>query len=683
MIRFIALALLCAALPAAADHEYFIAPGGNDAADGSAAAPWGTLEGARDNLRALRASGALERRVLVNLRGGAYSLAGGPLRLTHEDSGKPGAPVVWRSAPGEQAVLTGGVPITQWDVQDGVWVAEVSAIADPETGAPGALWINGERRTVARTPNEGYFKTAGKADPALRVDLTASRSYDNHAFAYTEGLERWPDMAEALVSVFHAWEVSYHRIAELNTDLKNVQFVNDAYWPFGQWGTGQRFHVENVRAALDLPGEYYVNRAEGKLYYLPLPGETPGNTAAIIPSARQLLLVEGDPESGAFAEHLHFERLALHHTDWPIGAKGHSDPQAAHSVHAAVQWKFARHCALQEVEIAHTGGYALWLDAGCQQNRVQRNHWYDLGAGGVRVGGNTQPVGTLSAEDVVATRNLIDNNWMHDGGRIYHAGVGVWIGHANYITLSHNEISDFYYTGVSNGWVWGYGDNPAHHNIIEYNHIHHIGKGVLSDMGGVYNLGIQPGTIIRNNRIHDIYSYQYGGWGLYTDEGSTEMLLENNVVFNTTNGGFHQHYGRNNRIRNNIFAFSENEQIAFTRVEEHRSLVFERNIVVGRNGRYTPENWNKADIWTDYNLYWDTEGNELAFGERSLGECVAAGRELNSLIADPLFVDPAAGDYTLRPDSPAWALGFEPIDESRIGLYGDAAWVAAPRAIER
>ncbi|MBI1318132.1 MAG: right-handed parallel beta-helix repeat-containing protein [Candidatus Hydrogenedens sp.] len=680
------LVLMICAVPAFADHAFYVSPTGNDAwsgtlpdpaADGSDG-PWQTLGGARDNLRALRTSGAMERRVLLNLRAGEYVLTE-PLQLGVADSGKPGAPVVWRSAPGEQAVLSGGVVVSNWDVTEGVWVADISAHADAETGAPSALWINGERRTPARTPNEGYFLADGKADPALRVDMTAGRSYDNHAFAYTEGFEQWPDIDEALVSVYHAWEVSYHRIADLNTDQKTVQFVNDAHWPFGQWGREQRYYIENVRAALDQPGEWYVNRAEGKLYYLPMPGETPENTTAIIPAAMQLLLVDGDPDTGTYAEFLQFERLAFRFTDWPIGAKGHSDAQAAHSVPAAVQWKFTRYSAMTDCEIAHTGGYAFWLDAGCQQNRIQRNNWHDLGAGGVRVGGNTKPVGTMSAADVVASRNTIDNNWIHDGGKIYQAGVGVWIGHANYITLSHNEIADFYYSGVSNGWVWGYGDNPTHHNIIEFNHIHHLGKRVLSDMGGVYNLGIQPGTIVRNNSIHDVYSFQYGGWGLYTDEGSTEILLENNIVYNTTNGGFHQHYGENNRVRNNIFAFSDNEQIAFTRVEEHRSLVFERNIVVGRNGRITPENWNKADIWSDYNVYWDVEGNDMQFGKQTLGQCMAQGRELNSVVADPMFTDLAAEDFSLQPDSPALALGFEPIDESRIGLYGDPAWVNAPK----
>lgn len=683
--------LLGAAGPALADHVFYVSPSGNDAWSGAAAeptpdgtdGPWQSLEHARDALRQLRAEGKLERRVIVNLRAGSYRPANDePFVLGPEDSGKPGAPVLWRSMPGERATITGGQRITNWEVQDGVWSTHLPEWVDAESGAFGALWINGERRTVARTPNVGaFFYAHGDADPSLKVDLSTTRRYANHAFRFQPGdISAWPDMADAVITVFHAWEVSYHRILTLNESQRTVQFVNDAYWPFGQWNkTDQRYYVENIREALDQPGEWYLNRSEERLYYLPMPGERPENVEAIVPVARQLWRVEGNPAEGRFAEFIQLEDIAFTYTDWPIGAKGHSDPQAANSVRATVEWKFARHCALTGGEIAHTGGYGAWLDAGCQQNLIQRCHMYDLGAGGIRVGGSTAPVGTLSAEDVVSSRNILDNNWLHDGGKIYQAGVGVWIGHANYITVSHNEISDFFYTGISNGWVWGYGDNPAHHNIMEYNHIHRIGKRLLSDMGGIYNLGIQPGTIMRNNHIHDINSYQYGGWGLYTDEGSTEMLLENNVVYNTTSAGFHQHYGRNNRIRNNIFAFSEGEQLMATRVEEHRSFVFERNIVLTNNGKVVSPPWLKVDSWCDYNLYWDLAGNALDFAGISLGQWMATGKDLHSVNAAPGFRDAKGYDFTLAPGSPALAIGFEPIDISRAGLYGPPEWVAGPK----
>jgi parallel beta-helix repeat protein len=190
---------------------------------------------------------------------------------------------------------------------------------------------------------------------------------------------------------------------------------------------------------------------------------------------------------------------------------------------------------------------------------------------------------------------------------------------------------------------------------------------MLSDMGGIYTLGIQPGTRIRNNLIHDISSFTYGGWGIYPDEGSSEMLIENNIVYNCKSAGFHQHYGRENTVRNNIWAFNRENQLMRTRAESHVSFTFERNIVYFDQGRLLGSNWSGDKYLMKDNIYFDTRGTNIQFSGQSFKEWKAAGRDAGSVIADPLFVNASNFDFSLRPKSPALKMGFQPIDMTGVG----------------
>jgi hypothetical protein len=297
----------------------------------------------------------------------------------------------------------------------------------------------------------------------------------------------------------------------------------------------------------------------------------------------------------------------------------------------------------------------------------------------VRIGEGGDPPTDAEA----ARLNVIDNNFIHDGGKVFRGGVGVWIGRSSYNTVSHNEVCDFDYSGMSVGWSWGYAPTSAHHNVLEYNHIHNIGRGVLNDMGAIYTLGISPGTVERYNLMHDIYCWVFGGWGVYTDEGSSDILIENNVVYNTSSGCFHQHYGKENLLRNNVFAFGREGVLRRSREEEHTSFLLEHNLVLAKGTPFLIVGWSNGHYQIDHNLYWDLAEPEPDFFGMDFADWQAEGRDPHSLIADPLCVDAEHYDFRLRPGSPAEKIGFMPIDLSKVGLYGDPEWVNAPQKVQR
>jgi hypothetical protein len=221
-------------------------------------------------------------------------------------------------------------------------------------------------------------------------------------------------------------------------------------------------------------------------------------------------------------------------------------------------------------------------------------------------------------------------------------------------------------------------------------------------MGGVYTLGPSEGTTVNNNVIHHVYAYSYGGWGLYTDEGSTGVTMENNLVYRTKTGSFHQHYGKENVVRNNIFVDSLNHQIQRSRAEPHLSFTFENNIVSYHTGKLLDGKWKDANVAMRNNVYWKAptpspgtpgegggEGRAstiggwpkgdpaipLTFDNLSLEDWQKAGKDAGSVIADPRFTDPEKFDFHLPPGSPALKLGFKPFDYTKAGIYGDPAWL--------
>jgi parallel beta-helix repeat protein len=349
---------------------------------------------------------------------------------------------------------------------------------------------------------------------------------------------------------------------------------------------------------------------------------------------------------------------------------GNEAAQAASPVDATIMADFANHISFVNCEVSQTGTSAFWFRKGCSNCMVQQCYLHELGAGGVKIGDIPIP----DHEKNLTKRIRIDNNIIRSGGYVFPCAVGVTIFQASDNNITHNEIANFRYSGVSIGWVWGYTPSPSKRNIIEFNHIHHLGWGELCDMGGVYCLGQSEGTSVSNNLIHHVYSFDYGGWGLYTDEGSTGIIMENNLVYSCKNSGFHQHYGKENTIRNNIFAANIKGQLQATKVEEHLSFNFTNNIVWFNSGSLLTSQWSKVRINSDNNCYWDTRTKDIRFDKLSFTEWQASGKDTKSVVEDPKFVNPLQHDFRIQNKSMLKKIGFKPFDFTKAGVYGDEKW---------
>jgi hypothetical protein len=657
--------LVATVLPARA-ATFFVATNGNDGWTGrlerpnrqGGDGPFATLPAAIQAARAARRATPGEA-VSVFLRGGTHVL-NEPLTLSPGDSGvdakKPFLIAAYRN---EHPVISGGRRVTGWRKSASrpeLWEAEVPEVREGKWYFH-QLFVDGRRATRARTPNDGFFRIQGASPQDKPVKIK---------FAPGDIRKEWADDGDVELRAFLSW-------ADIRMQIRSVDETNHVATLSGDprpsnQEANARYFIENAPDALDQPGEWYLNRRTGVVAYCPRPGEDMTRAEVIAPRLSDLVVMRGDFGAKNPVRHVTLRGLTFSHTDWELGRDGYADTQAAIATHGDILGEAAVDCVVEDCVFSHLAGYAIEAGRGCQHWKITGNEMFDLGGGGVRLGEPEKR--TESFEQ--SSGHVVTDNHLHDLGVVYPPAVGVFVLQSGNNRIAHNHIHHLYYTAVSVGWNWGYQETPCHDNVVEFNHMHHIGQDMLSDMGAVYTLGIQHGTVVRNNLIHDVSAFTYGGWGLYPDEGSTGLVWENNVVYRCKSAGFHQHYGRENLVRNNVFAFNREHQIMRTRAEAHTSFFFTNNIVLFNSGDLLGSNWSNDHYIMDRNVYFDTRLREnpaaLKFSGATLDQWRQRDHDTHSIIADPLFIDPEMNDFRLRNDSPALKLGFRPIDLRSVGV---------------
>eukprot|EP00658_Telonema_sp_P-2_P071385 TRINITY_DN60656_c0_g1_i1.p1 TRINITY_DN60656_c0_g1~~TRINITY_DN60656_c0_g1_i1.p1 ORF type:complete len:601 (+),score=87.03 TRINITY_DN60656_c0_g1_i1:575-2377(+) len=362
------------------------------------------------------------------------------------------------------------------------------------------------------------------------------------------------------------------------------------------------------------------------------------------------------------------------------------------------------------MSVEHVGEYGVWIHDSSVRNLITRSMIRDTGAGGIRIGTGKPLQDSPDGSD----GNSVTDCAVVYGSSVFHEGNGILVQKASFTHITHNEVAYFGHCGISVGWTWNYVPTEAHDNLILSNHVHHVGNGDLSDLAGIYTLGVSPGTQLIGNHVHDAYPYFKYGHGLYLDQASSHIQIQNNLVHHTEAANFLLHYGLNVTVENNIFAFAtggfgsiwQNADPGYpSSGPESRAshLTFTRNIVFVQPSVPPDEPLDTpSDTWFplfespfrgnssfDFNLYFNGSGAlSPSFPSwiptawthdstnRSLAEWQDQGQDLHSLVTDPKFANLTDFGFVLAPSSPAIGdLGFEPFDaQSSAGPRCEHDW---------
>jgi len=492
---------------------------------------------------------------------------------------------------------------------------------------------------------------------------------------YGEGdLPGW-DLTGGQVAIFPAWGWvgGPVQIGGVDRDAKIIRLTGQNAQQ--DIRLGNRYRIENVREALDQPGEFWLDQAASELLFRPDRPDFDGR-GVVVPVLDRLISVAGQAERPA--HHVRFQGLSFRDTRYSTEVASLYQPDDA-----AIAFDEAVDCQIRDCTFTLLGGYGVKLANRSRNVRVLGCTMTDLGQGGVIAQGDSA---TQATDCVVAGCTMARL------GLVYQHVAGVYVTTGSGFRVAHNTIHDVPRYGIS---FKSYGaGNASHDCIAEYNDLRRTNL-ETNDTGAIETLGrdrVPCGHIIRYNLILDVVGLKttptgefltpYYTWGIYLDDYSSGETIVGNVVARTVRGAYHNHLGFQNTVENNIFVDGQDQQLEFNGNDQMVDNVVRRNIVVFSRPdaaylRARP--WNEQVLQTcDQNLLW-CSGGDLPATLTPSGDWAAwqaAGYDGQGMVADPKFVDPARDDYRLAPDSPALALGFEPIPFEKIGVqgYDPQAW---------
>ncbi|MBD3182222.1 hypothetical protein GF312_08015 [Candidatus Poribacteria bacterium] len=653
---------------AATKFDFFVSTEGDDSWSGKLASPnadktdgpFATISRAKDAIREMKEAGELDCEAKVIIRGGKYFLDE-TVVFDQKDSGTAECPITYMAYPGEKPIISGGKRITgPWKkYKDDILVCQLDEVKSGKWIFR-QLFANSKRQTRARLPHEGYYFIDGV------VGNAAFKYKDQH-------FKKFHNLTDVEVVMFHSWNETRFIVDEVDEESKTVKCLDPKARHVIGWhggGGANRYYIENVFEGLTQPGDWYLDVHTGELYYWPV--DDIDNLEIIAPVLKQIMKFEGGLKEQC-VQYINIEGLTFADTKWPLPEKGYPDCGDVGDIvdPSAVTMENVRYIKFQNNTMRNIGTYALELTGyGC---KIVDNVIYDIGGGGI------------ISRNYDEERNDISYNHIHHCGQVYPSAVGINIDDGGGV-VTHNLIHNIAHSGIyTRHWATKtqpiQRENQEQGLIIEYNEIYDVME-KINDGGGLFVR--DANIIIRYNLIHDVYSFsdRCPGWGIYLGCETRDTLVENNLVYRAREGVHVWYSDRNITMENNIFLDGEISQINYQNPQDrkHENIKFNRNIVCFAKANwklYRLSGMRSAPVESDYNLYYCPEAdiNKTDVitgleGVKTFADWQENCFDKNSLVADPMFVDPDNDDYTLKSDSPALKLGFKPFDLSEVGLRG-------------
>lgn len=511
---------------------------------GTESSPFRTIQAAKDYVRTINKN--MTGDIFVDIAPGYYYIEE-TLNFGARDGGTNGYDVIWGSSSDERPLLSGGKYVTgDWKLSDG----EKNIYEIPYDGPDyiRQIYVNDVRAQRAWT--EGEYE--------LMNDSNSVKTKDGYTTEFTDILE-WRNIGDIEFSFVKLWTQSCCAVAgvEAREDGKADIKMDNAMWSQisvnKQNGTVEMpWKIENAYELLDEPGEFYYDRTLKTLYYIPREGDDMATAEVIVPYTDTLLSIGGS--AGERTEHIVFKNLRFSHSAWytPDYIRGWTDSQNNVRYGAvdnrwlpgAITIEYGDYIDFYECEISHIGQSGINYNKATHDNEFIGNHVYDTAAGATHFGSimvyeDSNGIGVFKGDSSEDVYNLeVRNNYIHDFAHSYRDGVGITVGYVSYCSFIHNEVGNGPYSGFHVNWGWGGNlvkGKPSRDNHIEYNYIYNTMHGTpVNDGAAVYTLGVTGGTLDNPNTISNNYIRQTertgGAGGLYTDEGSSYYLLENNVL---------------------------------------------------------------------------------------------------------------------------------------------------------